>query len=171
MSHADIILLIILGGFSLFGLWFGFIHTLGSLIGTVFGAYVSSHYYGPISSWVWSLTGGNENLVKFIVFILIFIIANRLVGFVFWLIEKLFNIIKIIPFLSTINRLLGFVFGLAEGTLFLGLTLFFVSKFPFSDWVINSLLKSEVANSLIKISSVLWPLLPAALKQIQAVIL
>ena len=166
----DIILLIILGGFTLFGLWFGFIHTLGSLIGTFVGAFVASHYYGPVASWVWSMTGGNENLVKLLVFILLFVIANRLVGFVFWLVEKIFNIIKIIPFLSTINRLLGGILGLAEGTLVLGLTLYFISKFTFSDWVLGSMLKSEVAATLIKISSVLWPLLPAALKQIQAVL-
>jgi len=170
MGHTDIILLIILGGFTLFGLWFGFIHTLGSVVGTFVGAFVSSHYYDPISSWIWSMTGGNENLVKLIVFVLLFIIANRLVGFGFWILEKFFNIIKIIPFLSTINRLLGGILGLAEGTLVIGLTLFFISKFPFSDWVLGSILTSRVAATLINISSILWPLLPAALKQIQSVL-
>lgn len=168
MSHLDIILLIILGGFTMFGLWFGFIHTLGALIGTFVGAFLSSHFYEPIANWVWSMTGGNLNLVKLIVFILLFIIANRLVGFVFWLIEKVFNVLKIIPFLSTINRLLGGILGLAEGVLSLGLFLFFISKFPFSEWLSNSLAASNVTASLIKISSILWPLLPAALKQVQS---
>ncbi|MBI5732174.1 MAG: CvpA family protein [Candidatus Magasanikbacteria bacterium] len=170
MTHLDIILLIILGGFALFGLWFGLIHTLGSLLGTIIGAFVSSHFYGPIAAWVGQLTGGNENLVKIVVFILLFTIVNRLVGFVFWLMERVFNILKIVPFLSAINRLLGGIFGLFEGTLVLGLVLFFISKFPFSDWLIPALAKSTVAASLIKISSLLWPLLPAALKQIQSVL-
>lgn len=170
MTHFDIILLIILGGFTMFGLWFGFIHTLGSLIGTVVGAFVSSHFYAPIADWVAQATGGNQNLVNVIVFIIIFIVANRLVGFVFWLIEKAFNILKIVPFLSSINRLLGAILGLAEGILVLGLILFFISKFPFSDWILGSLLKSSVATTLINVSSVLWPLLPAALKQIQSVL-
>lgn len=169
MTHLDIILLIILGGFTLFGLWFGFLHAIGSLIGTVVGAFVASHYYEPISNWTLSVTGGNPNIVKFIVFIIIFIIANRLVGFVFWLIEKIFSILKIIPFLSTINRLLGGLLGLFEGVLVIGLTLFFISKFPFSEWLTGSMLKSGLAAYLIKISSVLWPLLPAALKQIQSI--
>lgn len=167
MSHLDIILLIILGSFTLFGFWFGFIHTLGSLLGTAVGAFIASHFYAPIASWIQQLTGGNENLVKVIVFLLIFVIANRLVGFAFWLIEKIFNILKIIPFLSTINRLLGGILGLIEGSLILGLTLFFITKFPFSEWLTGSMLKSGVASYLIKISSLLWPLLPAALKQIQ----
>lgn len=170
MSHLDIILLIVLGGFTLFGLWFGFIHTIGSLVGAVVGAFVASHYYGPISNWIWHITGGNENLVKVIIFILIFAIANRLVGFIFWIFEKIFNALKIIPFLSGINRLLGGVLGLIEGTLVVGLILFFISKFPFSDWLTVSMLKSGVAAYLIKISSILWPLLPAALKQIQSFI-
>lgn len=170
MTHFDIVLLIILGGFTLFGLWFGLIHTLGALIGTVVGAFVATHYYEPIANWVGQMTGGNQNLVNVIVFIVFFIIINRLVGFAFWLLEKVFNVLKIIPFLSTINRLLGAIFGLTEGTLVLGLILFFISKFPFSDWLLGSLLKSSVAAYLINISSILWPLMPAALKQIQSII-
>lgn len=170
MTHFDIILLIILGGFAMFGLWFGFIHALGAVVGTVIATFVSTHYYEGLSSWIWSLTGGNENLVKVLVFIFFFIIINRLVGFGFWLIEKAFDVLKIIPFLSTINRLLGGVFGLLEGVLVVGLSLFFISKFPFSEWLIGSMLKSTVSSTLINISSVLWPLMPAALKQIQSIL-
>lgn len=167
MTHLDIILLIILGGFTMFGLWFGFLHTMGSLLGTVVGAFVASHFYTPIASWVFGLTGGSENLVKVIVFLLVFIIVNRLVGFAFWVIEKVFNILKIIPFLSTVNRLLGGVLGLIEGSLVIGLTLYFITKFPFSGWLTSAMMKSPVAAFLIKMSSLLWPLFPAALKQIQ----
>jgi len=170
MSHLDIILLIILGGFAMFGLWFGFIHTLGALVGTVVGTFVTSHYYEPIAGWIWSMTGGNENLVKVLTFIIMFIVVNRLVGFAFWLVEKAFNILKIIPFLSTINRLLGGILGLFEGVLVVGLILFFVSKFPFADWLTGSVLKSGVAGYLVNLSSILWPLLPAALKQIQGIL-
>lgn len=150
----------------MFGFWFGFIHTLGALFSTVVGTFISSHYYEPVANWVWQMTSGNENLVKVIVFIVLFIIANRLVGFMFWLVEKVFNVLKIIPFLSTINRLLGAIFGLTEGVLVVGLILFFISKFPFSDWILGSILKSNVASYLIGVSSILWPLMPAALKSI-----
>ena len=169
MTHLDIILLIILGGFTLFGLWFGFLHAIGSLVGTVVGAFVASHYYEPIANWTLSITGGNPNIVKFIIFLILFIIANRLVGFIFWLVEKVFSVLKIIPFLGTINRLLGGLLGLFEGVLVVGLTLFFISKFPLSEWLTGSMLKSGLASYLIKISSILWPLLPAALKQIQSI--
>lgn len=168
MTHLDIILLIILGGFTLFGLWFGFIHAFGSLVGTMAGAFLASRFYSPVADWVLQMTGGNENLVKFVVFLLVFIIANRLVGFGFWMVEKIFDIIKIIPFLSSINSLLGGVLGLLEGALVIGLSLFFISKFPFNNWIMTNMVSSEVSASLIKVSSILWPLLPAALKQVQS---
>lgn len=169
MTHSDIVLLILLGGFALFGLFTGLIHALGALVGVAAGAFFASRFYGPIAEWVMLFTGGNPNLVKVIVFILIFIIINRLTGFVFWIVEKMFGVIKIIPFLSTINRLLGGILGLAEGTLIIGLTLFFISKFPIGATLTAALAASSVATYLIKISAVLWPLLPLVLRQIQSV--
>ena len=168
MSYADFTLFVILGGFVLFGLWFGFIHTLGSLVGSVIGAFVASHFYGPIAQWITLLVGGHENLVKVIVFILLFLLINRLVGFAFWIAEKIFHILTVIPFLSSINRLLGGILGLIEGVLMVGITLFFVSKFPVYELVTNALANSKVAAYLIKLSSILWPLLPIALKQLQS---
>ena len=49
MSTFDIVLLVIIGGFGLFGLWFGIVHTLGSLLGTALGIFLASHYYGPVA--------------------------------------------------------------------------------------------------------------------------
>lgn len=57
MSLFDIILIVIVAGFGLFGLWFGLVHTLGSLIGTVFGVYLASRYYGPVAEWLIRATG------------------------------------------------------------------------------------------------------------------
>ncbi|MBI5230093.1 MAG: CvpA family protein [Candidatus Magasanikbacteria bacterium] len=169
MSHLDIILLILLGGFMLFGLWFGLVHALGSLIGTIVGSFLAGHYYAPLTDWILPLTGGNPNLIKVLVFIFLFIIGNRLVGFVFWIIEKIFGVLKILPFLSTIDHLLGGVFGLLEGVLVIGLTLYFISKFPFSEWLTGAMLTSGVAAYLIKVSALLLPLLPDALKAVQGV--
>lgn len=169
MTHADIILLILLGGFTLFGLYTGLIHALGALVGVAVGAFFASRFYGPIADWLIPITGGNPNWVKVVVFILVFIIVNRLVGFAFWIVEKIFGVLKVIPFLSTINRLLGAILGLSEGVLVIGLTLYFISKFPLGETLTAALAASSVAAYLIKISAVLWPLLPLVLRQIQSV--
>lgn len=166
----DLILLLILGGFVLYGLWFGLIHTLGVLVGTIAGAFLAARWYEPVADWAGFLFGGRENLAKIVCFLILFIIINRLVGLVFWLIDKVFSFFKIVPFLSTINRLLGAVFGFLEGTLVLGLTLFIAEKYPLGDWFMNSLADSKVADYFITVGKILMPLLPEVLRQIKSLI-
>ncbi|MBU1146153.1 CvpA family protein, partial [Patescibacteria group bacterium] len=95
----DLILILILGGFVLYGLWFGLINTLGVLVGTIAGAFLAARWYEPVADWAGFLFGGHTNLAKVVCFLILFIIINRLVGLVFWLIDKIFSFFKIIPFL------------------------------------------------------------------------
>ncbi|MBI2099445.1 CvpA family protein [Candidatus Uhrbacteria bacterium] len=165
MSFVDIILLIILGGFVLFGFWFGIIHTLGALVGTVAGAYVAGHYFASIAEFFSGRFGGSLPVWKIIVFIIVFTIVNRLVGLVFYLIEKIFKILTIIPFLKTINRLAGAVLGFAEGALVLGLILHVAGAIPVSAVFLEKIVgPSEIGRWLIGIARVLLPLLPEALR-------
>lgn len=169
MPVIDIILLIFLGGFVLFGLWFGFIHTLGSLVGVVVGSYLAGQYYEPFGSYLTSVFDF-ANLAKIAAFIIIFIIANRLVGFVFWIINKMFNIISIIPFLKSINRLLGALLGFVEGSLVLGLILYILGRYSVSSSLDIALSGSKVAHYLVKEAGILEPLLPEFLRQLESVI-
>lgn len=164
----DLILVLILGGFILFGLWFGLIHTLGSLIGVVVGSWIASNSYIYIAdkfSWLW----GTGNFTKLIIFIIIFIIVNRLVGLGFYLIEKVFNIISIIPFLKSINRLAGGLLGLAEGVLVLGTILFVASKYDLGV-LTEQMAQSEVIPYFLLATSILFPLFPEILKKVKSVI-
>jgi membrane protein required for colicin V production len=170
MTLFDLILLLILGGFVAYGLWFGLIHMLGVLIGTIAGAFLAARWYDDVASWLGFLFGGRENLAKVICFLILFIIINRLVGLVFWLVDKIFSFLKIIPFLSTINRLLGAVFGFLEGVLVLGLTLYLAERYPIGDWFVNYLADSRVAHYFITVGKILMPLLPEVLKQIKSMI-
>ena len=47
-------------------------------------------------------------------------VINRLVWFLFWLLNRAFHLIAIFPFLKTINRLAGLILGVIEGILFVG---------------------------------------------------
>lgn len=170
MTLFDLILLLILGGFVAYGLWFGLINTLGVLVGTIAGAFLAARWYDDVASWLGFLFGGRENLAKVICFLILFIIINRLVGLVFWLVDKIFSFLKIIPFLSTINRLLGAVFGFLEGVLVLGLTLYLAERYPLGDWFMNYLADSKVAHYFITVGKILMPLLPEVLKQIKTMI-
>ena len=169
MAIFDVILLIILAGFVLFGLWFGFIHTLGSVVGTFVGAFFAGLLYSPVSDWLEQIFG-NPNLMKIFAFVFVFLIINRLVGFGFYILDKIFKIFTFLPFLKSINKLLGAIVGFFEGLLVIGLSLFIVARFPISDWFTGVLQNSTLAPWFIKVSGILQILLPDILKKIQAVI-
>lgn len=170
ISWFDLSLLVIIGGFALAGFWFGFIHTAGSLIGTLVGAYVASRYYESLSHWLVKVTGWQGNTARVVMFIVAFIIISRLVGFLFWIIDKLLSIITRLPFISSINRLLGLGLGFLEGVMTLGLIIYFVERFPLSDKIMNLIAASSFAPKLRAVADVFIPLLPDALKLLKSTI-
>lgn len=170
MSLFDIILLIIIGGFGLFGLWFGLIHTLGSLVGTILGVYLASHYYEPAALWLINTTGWGENFSRVLIFIIAFVIINRLVGLVFWIVDKILSVFTKLPFINSLNRLLGLAFGIFEAVLVLGIVFYFIARFPLGEKFMAALAASKVAPIAVKTASVLWPLLPEAIKMLKSTI-
>ncbi|MFA4831067.1 MAG: CvpA family protein [Patescibacteria group bacterium] len=170
MNLIDVILLIIIAGFGMFGLWFGLIHTLGSLIGTVAGAYLASRYYEPMADWLTSITGWGENFSRVLMFIIAFMIINRLVGFGFWIVDKMTSIFTNLPFIKGINRFLGLIFGLFEGVLTIGLIIYFIERFPLGAWFMERLADSTVAPFTTSLAAVLIPLLPDALRILRSTV-
>ena len=169
MPILDIILLFVLGGFVLSGLWFGFIHMVGSLVGLIFGTILASRWYEGVALTLAAWTGMNENLLRILSFLFLFMLIVRLVGLVVWLIDKTFSVVSFIPFVKTFNRLLGAAFGLIEGTFALGLAIHFMGKFPVSGAFEMMLTNSQLAKALNVIGGLLAPLLPAALRAIESI--
>lgn len=170
MTLFDVILLVILFGFVLFGFWFGLIHTLGALLGIVVGAFIAGHTYDLAASKTVVFFAGNLNLARIICFIVIFILVNRLIGFVFFIIEKIFNFISVIPFLKSINRLAGAAIGFFEGLLVIGLILYVASKYPVGPFFDKMLIGSKITPYFVNISTILTPLLPRILREIKSII-
>lgn len=168
MQLIDTILVVILIMFVSFGFWFGFVHSLGALVGVVAGAFFAGRSFEPLAQWIHSLVGGSINFERVIVFLLIFTIINRLVGFLFWIIERTFKLLTMLPFLKTIDRLLGACFAFLEGAFVLGLTLSVALHFkiPILQAAVSH---SSLAQTLVKISQFLEPLLPAALRLLNIV--
>ena len=157
-SFLDVILLLSVFGFTLFGLWFGLIHTFGALIGMVVGTAIAGQLYTLVPGTLPSVAA----------FIIISLAVSRLAGFALAFVEKIFHIISIIPFLKSINRLGGGVFGLLEGVLFVGVVLIVASRYDFGAWFTTAMTQSKVAPSLVNAAQVLLPFLPIALKQLQS---
>jgi membrane protein required for colicin V production len=167
----DVVLGLVLLGFVIYGLYFGLIRTLGSLFGIIIGAWVASHFYLMVSEWLKSLFFGYNNLGPVLVFIILFFIINRLVCFVFVMIDRAFDILSIIPFLKSINHLAGAIFGLIEGALILGLIFYVSSRYAIvNNWFGDWLVQSHLVPYLTDFAKILLPLLPEALKKAQSLI-
>lgn len=165
MSIIDLVLLVILAGFVFYGLFFGLIRTLGSLIGWVVGLWLTVMFYLVVFGWIKNLFFGHELAGKIIVFFVLFTLINRLIGFAFALLDRAFDLISIIPFLKTINRLAGAALGFIEGGLVLGLILLFATQSPFAAWFSAS----KVAPFLTSFAKAVTPLLPGLLERVKGV--
>jgi len=170
MSLFDIILLVIILGFGLFGLWFGLVHAVASLVGSVIGFYLASRYYEPLANWVISTTGWAPNVSRVMVFVISFIIITRLIGLIFWLLEKVLGLFTRLPFIHSLDRFLGLVFGLLEGAMVMGIIFYFIARFPVGPWIMDGMTMSLVAPYTVKLASVFLPLLPSALRMLQSAV-
>ncbi len=170
MNMLDIIIIVTTALFALGGLWLGLFHTLGSLFGTVVGAYIASRYYEGGAQWLITTTGWGENVSRVVMFIAIFFVITRAIGAAFWLIGKVGGVIIPIPFKKALNRFLGMIVGAVEGVLTIGLVLYFIDKFPLGDRVMDSILSSTFAPSVIAFASILIPLFPEALKALETTV-
>jgi membrane protein required for colicin V production len=166
MGIFDVVLIIIIAGFVFYGLFFGLIRTIGSLVGMVGGLWFTMIFYLDVFEWVKNLFFGHELAGKIITFFIVFTIINRLVGFGFALLDKAFDLISIIPFLKTINRLTGAALGFIEGGLVLGLALLFISQTSLSGWLVGS----KVAPFLVGFAKSVTPFLPGLLDKIKELI-
>ena len=120
MTIADIVLIIFLVGFAWNGWRRGAIATIGQLIGIIVAFLAARAAYPLASGWIGMLMPSHADLGRLISFLIIFVLVNQLVRFIFSLLDALFHILTIIPFLSTINKLIGFFLGIAVGIMTIG---------------------------------------------------
>lgn len=164
MGFIDIVLIVIVGAFVLFGFFFGLVHTLGSLIGTIIGIFFASRLVDPTFETFGFLFGGGT-FARILIFIIIFFLITRLVGLVIWIFEKAFGVFSWIPFAKSIDKLLGGFFGFIEGVMVVGVVLFYAMQVLPDDALRTMLESSFVADFLIATMSVLQVFFPEAARQ------
>jgi uncharacterized membrane protein required for colicin V production len=163
MTFLDLILVLAVFAFVLAGLWFGLVHSLGALLGMTLSVLVAGHYAA-------AGTFGTSNLARVLTFLIISILVNRLIGLVFAVIERIFKIATVVPFLKTFNALLGGILGLIEGILVVGGSLYIAARFPVTQGFTGALAASQIGLWLVHAFGIFSPLLPPAIRQIQAAI-
>jgi membrane protein required for colicin V production len=165
MVTLDYILIGIILLMALLGLKKGFLQSLGSIVGIIVAAIVASRFYTVAAVWF-----GGTNFSNVIAFILIFSLTIKVVSLLFWVLSKIFQVITVLPFVSSFDRLLGLIMGFVEGIFVLAVVLHFILKYPLNDWMLWQMSISVVAKTLLTIGNVFVPLFPEALKQIQSVV-
>ncbi len=169
MENFDYILLAIIAVFTWIGFWSGFIRSLGRLLGLFLGAALASRYYLVLApEWTW-IFFDNKTVTEIAVFIIIFTLVSRGIGLVFWLLDKIFNVIRFFPFLTTINRLLGGIIGLLEGILSVGLVLFLLTKYQVSPELAGKIETSVIADTILAMSFIVQPFLAEAFRNLPIV--
>lgn len=158
MTIFDLILLAILVILAAAGFWAGFIRTLGHVAAFIAGLILAINYYNFLAAWLMQHLGGSLTLYRIISFILVFGVVNRVIIFIFWLLEK----IVVVSLFGIINRLIGAALGLIGGILILGLILPLLGVLPWTQALGSLINNSSVATALIRAARLLWPLLPAA---------
>ena len=146
----DVILIIIIVVFVLSGFVLGLVGAVGLLISIVVGLWVAFEYYQPIAEWLTPIILGHGTTANIIAFSFVFLVINRIVAILFWVVKKVFKVITIIPFLKSIDRLAGVILGLVEGILITGLVIYIIAKFsPDIPWLTAGLNNSQVAHWLV----------------------
>ena len=164
MSLFDLILFIILLGFVWFGFWYGLIQSLGGIISLLVSTVFASRLCPALGKIFSPLIGRHENLAVILAFILIFLLVRFLVLLLFKFLDRIFCL----PVLGTANRIFGGIFGLLEGALFLGLLLYFSTKFPLGEKWLTTLSESSIAPHLLRFGKILLPLIPEAIKSLKS---
>lgn len=160
LSILDLILLVIMCLFVAFGFFVGLIEALGSIVGLFLGVWLGGIFYKDVGDGIAKYVFNQQNLAYVVSFVVIYAVVTKLVGFLFYIISKVYKLFTLIPFLKTVNRVAGAVLGLVESALILGVTLIFLSQFPFSSWLANQLSHSQIALWLMAVAKILTPLLP-----------
>lgn len=168
MTLFDLVIVLILFIFVATGYRLGFIHTLGALLGTVFGVLIAGQYYPELAVKLVKLFLGDLVTAKIVAFLVVFVIVNRLIGIVFWIIDKVFHVLHFIPFVKLLNHVAGALLGFVEGVIVLGVTLYFAGKVANQiPWFADAMKTSQFADDLVKYAKLFIPLLPDAVKQIR----
>lgn len=160
MSYIDLILALIVLGFALWGFTSGFVRAIASLVGSAIALVITAKTYLGVAAWalppLWQTFW-----MQALVFVVLFLLVNRLIGLVVSLVDKTFHVIAFMPLASLVNRLIGFVFGFFEGLVVASACVFAVSVTPATPaWLATAIAHSSLALWIATILSFIVPLLP-----------
>jgi uncharacterized membrane protein required for colicin V production len=166
MSTFDSILLLFIAGFVAAGFFAGLFQTLGSILGTFLGYFVAIRNYADLAAWLEPAFAKNHSAASVVAFIIIFLLINRLVGLVFWVLSKAFQWLRFIPFYSIMNRIAGALLGLIESFIVIGIVLKTAGSFIGPSGFSDSIAGSQFAQMLIGVADLYNFVLPKIIESV-----
>jgi uncharacterized membrane protein required for colicin V production len=145
MLLVDIVLILIIIGFTLGGMRSGFVQALGQLIGAVLG-FMAARAWSPWLAGFFGIFTSRTGLVHFIAFVLIFLIVDRMVGLLFKFAGKLCQVLTHLPLIRQLNSFLGAILGFLEGIVLVGSSVYVVMSTRLDLSLVHWLTTSTVAN-------------------------
>jgi len=124
MTLFDIIVLIIVGLSSVFGLWRGFVREVISVASWIVALIVAKIYSPSVAPWFESLTA-NETAQYVLAFAVLCFITLLLGAFVSHVLSRLLKIVG----LQWTDRLLGAAFGVLRGVIIVAIIVYFAAGF------------------------------------------
>jgi hypothetical protein len=118
MLILEILVIVAICAFVANGMRAGAIETLGRLIGSIAG-FLAARYWSMWLVGILSLFMPIQ-LAYLVAFITVFLAVDSLIGYVFYLVDKVFDVITKLPVLKQIDSILGGILGLFESIMFIG---------------------------------------------------
>jgi len=129
LNLLDAICLLLIIGFSFWGLIRGFIREAFSLGGIILGVFLGLSLNAGFGSILTPLLGVEADMGQILAFIIIFLLVSLLVSWLGLLIKKAVKFVL----LGWLDRLLGLVFGFAKGVLIASVICFLLVALPLPD--------------------------------------
>lgn len=168
MIPFDLILIVTLIVFMVWGAYKGLVGALGYVLGFIFGVTLSSRYYPLLSKPLQSFfENTNPEIINVISFLIILGLISKIISFV---LDLIFKVVSFIPFVKTINRLIGAGIGLIGGIVVIGSLIYMFSRYPFSSFIASSLPESVIAPILLTLFTPITFFFPEILKQLKSLI-
>ena len=156
-NYLDIVFIIIISAFSIYGLIRGFVKEIVSIISIVLGFYIALYWYEEAARYLAGFK--NQNLQNILGFILVFIVASLILSLLGKLVSLALKGIE----LGCINYLLGLVFGFVKGVFVVCVILMVLVYFqPHSNKV---LAESQLAPTIISLTKTIAALAPPGLRE------
>lgn len=172
MPIFDIVLLLLLASFVLYGFYLGLVRMVLGLISTVLSIIISLNLYLYFYDWVWRFENWSANTGKIVSFIVVLLVVNLVLNFVFKIVAKILKLITSLPLISFLNGSLGGVLGLIQGLLIVGIIIFVSVHYLSSESVIGqAMVASEITPIFLRGIAWLEPLVPEAWQVLQTTLI